>query len=177
MPITYTALITLAVTLASWSEPQPQWSQGNVGLYGSWRLVQANAEYRGYDLDGYRCGGSLMSPSSLGKTFWVRLPSSEWYGPCLSVDCSARIDYYNNTVSRREVAEVDRGTMEALGAPWKKWTDVYLGTCPPMPYRELRGEMFWPSIQFDVFDPGARFSYASSFWPFPKQETSHDCNQ
>lgn len=169
MTITYTVALTLAVTLATWSQPQPDLADGYIGLYGSWPLVRANAEYRGYDLDGYRCGGSLMSPASLGKTFWIRLYDGSWWGPCLSVDCSARKDFFANTVVRSEVAEVDDGSMRVLGARWRQWGTVYVGPCPPVADRDMRGMEFRPSIEFDRIDPHATLSYASAWWPFPQQ--------
>jgi hypothetical protein len=167
MPITPTVALTIAVTLAAWSAPQPQHTAGYVGWYGDWHVVQANADFRGYTLDGYACGGSLMSPSDLGKTFWVRLPSGDWRGPCLSVDCSQRLHFAANVLGRHEVAEVDTSTMAALGQPYRAWTDVWIGTCPAGMYSVP--QLYRPPVEYDWSDPLATVSYSGEFWPVARQ--------
>lgn len=169
----------------------PQWAQGNIGWYNDWGLVRANAEYHGYELDGYKCGGALMSPSDLGRIFWIRATGGKWLGPCLAVDCSARKDFYANVFVRDEIAEVDTGAMQWLGQKWIASGEFFVGACPPGQRvgkwikEQTKLQKLWggamdyrPELEFDAIDPtGDRFSYASRFWPFPPQARPQQCQE
>jgi hypothetical protein len=68
--------------------------------------MEATAHYRKLSLDGYLDGVSLMSPSDIGRTVWLRRDGGEWEGPYLVVDSAARGDIYPVVVHRGEVVEV-----------------------------------------------------------------------
>jgi len=97
-------------------------------MYGNQRLAEANAEYRGYTLDGYECGLAVMSPADLGKTIWVRAGGSRWVR-CLAVDVSARKDYWANVEVRSEIAEVDERAAAIIGFRYGVRGEAYVGDC------------------------------------------------
>lgn len=51
---------------------------------------------------------SAISPSDLGKIFWLRVPDGEWIGGCLAVDVGARVDFANQ-IAIGEIAEAPIG--------------------------------------------------------------------
>lgn len=193
-----TAIITYAVTAAVWLTPMPAHASGLITLYdGSpeQHLVQANAAYHGYLFDArYACGGSLMPPHLLGQTFWVRIaptaadPDPAWFGPCLSVDASARKDFANNAIRRHEIAEIDLPAADFLDFPRDGRGrraggvigEVFVGDCPGRQARGARpyfseDQPFTPQM-VDWADPGGdRLSYLSYFWPFPAQAEPQGC--
>jgi len=123
----------ILVALYIWLQPFPNYVYGNIVNYGNQYLVEVNAQYRNYDLSLYpnRCGVSLMSPSDLGKSVWIKLPSGIWI-QCVSIDAGAWIDYYDLIYLKEEIVEVPNWVL-------KLFTDnccitqgeIYIGLCPP----------------------------------------------
>ncbi len=161
--------LAFIVTLASWTTPMPQHAVGKLVWYGSQNLVEANAEYRGYDLTGYkdRCGVATMSPTDLGKVMWLRAPTrTGWYGPCLAVDVAARIHFARAVYYVNEIVEVSTKVRDLYGFENGIWGEVYVGACPP-PLLMLRdAELYSPPLERDIYRPEQRYS----FYPYPAQE-------
>lgn len=188
-----TEVFTAVVTLSVWLTPLPEHAVGMIGKYGTWQDTNAQAVYRGYDPLPYACGGALMSPTDLGKIFWVRrVPgdarydslqiTTDWFGPCLADDTSARKDFIDNVFRQRKVAEMDDRVADALGG-WINdawfWGEVYVGICPPdedetPPILYFYGENPVDSM-IDWADPLATIGYRSSLYPFPEQQFPVPC--
>lgn len=167
-----TDLITYVVAVSVWMTPMPQHSRGWLVLYGNERLSLANAEYRGYDIEGYACGLAVMSPADLGKTVWVRRPGARWFGPCLAVDTSGRKDFFANVYYRGEIAEVDIRAAKALGFKYGVRGEAYVGSCPPRRGTSVP-EYYEPEVHIDHHTQN--LSYLSAYWPYPKQQKLVDC--
>lgn len=168
----FTEIITYVVAATVWMTPMPKHSQGLLVLYGNERLSEANAQYRGYSLDGFKCGLAAMSPADLGKVVWIRTGGRPWYGPCLSVDTSARKDFYANVYVRGEIAEVDIRGAIALEFKYGVVGEAYVGLCPP----RVKSIPKWyePKLKIDYWT--ANDSYLHSFWPYQKQQYPIDCD-
>jgi len=131
-------------------------------------LGRANADYRGYSLDGFACAGALMSPSDLGKTFWVRHKGA-WVGPCLSVDVAKRTDFHHYVYELREIAELTDSTLAALGIVNGARGQVYVGAC--LPRRERMPQVYAPRLTLD--EPP--LDRNPLFWPYPVQSSPVAC--
>ena len=166
----YTLAITTVVAVSTWMSPMPTHASGWLVLYGNERLARANAEYRGYDLGGYACGLSVMSPADLGRVVWVRADGGTWFGPCLAVDTSARKDFFANVYVRGEVAEVDDRAAQAIGFANGVRGEAFVGRCPPVKSDARR---YQPDLVVDEYTP--ELSYLSAFWPYPRQERPIFC--
>jgi len=153
----------------------PKHAEGLIGLYGPAYVAEANAIYRGYDLDPYACGLAVMSPSDIGKIVWLRVPEGEWFGPCLAVDISARKDFKANVVDQHKVVEADQRAADALGFKWGVWGESYVGLCPPFPTSQAREYEVW--LEPDLIDPtGDKISYLDRYYPLrPQQMPIDDC--
>ena len=101
------------VSVATWMTALPNHASGTIVNYGDSQLMQDQAIYRDYDLNGYVSGIAVMSPSDLGRPFWIRV-NNVWYGPFLAVDTSTRHDFCDNVGYRREVAEVPSNIMRIM---------------------------------------------------------------
>lgn len=145
--MTESFLATL-VSMSTWLTPMPQHAQGRLVAYGNQSLVEANAAYRGYSLDGFdnRCGVAVMSPSDLGKIVWVRLSETEWIR-CLAVDVGARHDFFALVFQKREVAEVPFWLAEHMDFEFSQWGEVAIGLCPPPP--DSIAVRYVPYLKFD----------------------------
>lgn len=160
------------LAVASWIVPQPVHSVGLLVTYGGQDLVQANADWHGYDLAPYpgRCGLSGISPAMLGRIAWVRT-DGRWIGPCLVLDVVARSDAYESIYLRQEVAEVSRATAAQLGFVYGAPGEVWFGVCPPKDDAEP-ASAYRPPLAFDR----APFDQTPSFYPYPAQQLPHsDC--
>jgi len=155
--------ITLTVSIATWLTPMPALAEGWLVRYGPDGLGRANAEYRGYSLDGFACAGALMSPADLGKTFWVRYKSGAWHGPCLSVDVAKRTDFYHYVYQLQEIAELTDSTLAALGIVNGARGQVYVGACPPQ--GERMPQVYAPHLTLDL----PPLDRNPLFWPYPVQ--------
>lgn len=135
------------------------------------QLVEANAEYHGYDLAPYkdRCGFATMSPANLGQIGWFRLPSGEWYGPCLAVDVSAMKDFHANVYIRHEVAEAGPSIMSAYGVEFGTRADIHIGLCPPKHSNGIIYARYLPALRLvaEGTEP--------PFIRFPAQQWPVDC--
>lgn len=164
------------VSVKTWLTPSPVYSKGWVVLYGSQRLVEANAEYRGYDLAPYRerCGLSVMSPSDLGKIVWLRdTDQHKWYGPCLAVDVGARRDYYRLIYEKGEIAEVSKVVADVMGFEFGERAEMYIGYCPPkdIDLVTVKPRPHMPELAWDVWG-----EKNPNFWPFPEQQMPKTCD-
>lgn len=172
---------SIVVTLATWLTPMPIYAQGKLVWYGNQRLVEANAEYRGYDLSFYkeRCGVAVMSPTDLGKIVWIRPrpvegePLGPWYGPCLSVDVAARAHFARTIGFMREIAEVSTIIKEEFGFEYGVWGQIYVGQCPSPTLDLLRPDDYDPELVEDKYN--AHIAY--SLYPYPEQEIPIDCDE
>lgn len=160
----------LFVSIMTWLTASPAHSEGLLVYYGPQYMAEANAEYRGWTLDPYyeRCGLSVMSPSDIGKVVWVKLLNGEWYGPCLSVDVSARKDFYTNVYVKQEVAEVTDRLRDLLRFEHGSsgWGEIYIGQCPPHP--KSTPDLYSPPLTVSTDER----SYAIKL---PKQELPGYC--
>ncbi len=167
-----TLLLTVAmlVSVETWMTPAPRHAEGLLVYYGPDWLAEANADYRGYSLNGFRdrCGLAVMSPADVGKVVWVRLLSGEWYGPCLAVDVGARHDFYDLVYMKREVAEVTTTLRDLLKFKYGSsgWGEIYVGLCPPE--GESKAEEYQPLLSYSQ-EP------SPTFWPYPKQQWPMEC--
>ncbi len=92
-------------TIESWFTPAPPYTVGASVWYNP-RLMEATAEFRGMSLEGFVDGVSLMSPSDIGRTVWLRRPDHDWEGPFLVVDCARRGDIWPVIMYNGEIVEV-----------------------------------------------------------------------
>jgi len=129
MPIDFA--LPVLISISSWMTPSPVHATGLLVNYGDQNLIELNAKFRGYDLSPYfmRCGGSAISPADLGKAFYVKLPSGEWYGACLFVDVGARVDFANQ-IAIGEVAELPDWMLAMFGKYYSAQSEIYVGECP-----------------------------------------------
>lgn len=167
---------THIVSVNTWLVPFPEYARGWLVLYGSQNLVEANAEFRGYDLSHYRdrCGVSVMSPSDLGKIVWLRdKDTSNWYGPCLGVDVGARRDYYRLIYEKGEIAEVSRIVANLFGFEFGERGELFIGQCPP---RDEQLEMMDPEIHLPPIVWDIWGEKNPVFWPYPPQEIPETCD-
>lgn len=152
--------------------PQPQYSAGLIVNYGAESVVLANADFRGYTLEGYAGGGASISPAMLGRIMWARTEHGDWLGPLLVVDVVARRDAYASIYERREIAELPRGLMAQLGYEYGGPGYVFFGVCPPP------ADSLWPAPQ--PYAPPLALDHDGSdghrsFYPYPAQQTPVVC--
>ena len=123
----------------TWFVPAPTVSRGNATFYAP-GVMEATAEYRGFDLSGYVDGVTLMSPADIGAEVWLKLPFGDWEGPFLVVDCARRGDIWPVINVYGNVIEVGFKTAERWGMVvqhnrwkalrWKEY-DVLVSKVPP----------------------------------------------
>ncbi len=163
MWLTSNLFLALIVSIATWLRPMPHLSEGWIVRYGPDYIGRANADFRGYSLEGYECAGALMSPADLGKVFWVRT-DGEWYGPCLSVDVARRIDFYHYVYELEEIVELTDSALSNLGIENGARGLVFVGLCPPT--RPVMPQRYAPLLEID---PNTN-SHTPSMYPYPKQQ-------
>jgi len=123
------------ITLAQWMTPAPIYSRGGAVWYAP-GVMEANCQYRGYDMDRFEDGVAMMSPSDLGKTVWLRPLGQDWQGPFIVCDCGVRGQVYEMVTVRGEVVEVGWSTAERWGmgpfdGGWKTEVEVFVGDKEP----------------------------------------------
>jgi len=113
------------ISNSTWFIPAPIVSRGNATFYGP-EVMEATAEYRGFDLDGYVDGITLMSPADIGAEVWLKAPSREWEGPFLVVDCARRGDIWPVINFYGGVIELGFKTAERWGMveQHSRWTAI-----------------------------------------------------
>lgn len=160
------------VSVETWVAPQPKHSAGLIGLYGNQTLVEANAEWHGYDLSlvPERCGLSSISPAHLGRLAWVRTPGHVWMGPCLVVDVVARRDAYGSIYERHEIAEVSRAVAGALEFEYGAQGEIWFSSCPPT--GTSQPQPYAPPLAWDAWP----YHKTPSFYPYPEQQRVTGCN-
>jgi hypothetical protein len=102
------------VSHESWNIPHPTYSYGGAVWYAS-GVMHATAYARGYSLEGYLDGVSLMSPADVGETVWMRLKGGEWEGPYLVVDCAQINHHFAAAYYNKETVEVGWNTAVRWG--------------------------------------------------------------
>lgn len=120
------------VTIKTWYTPAPPYVQGNAVWYAP-RLMESTAAYRELSLDGYVDGVSLMSPSDIGRTVWLRRPDHDWEGPFLVVDCARRGDIWPVVMMHGEIVEVGFQT----AARWGMVDATLYGDIYDRPYKPV----------------------------------------
>jgi len=181
MPDAIPAALAVLVSIATWSAPQPQLSAGRLVIYGNDLLALANAEYRGYDLDGYAFGLAAISPVMLGRVAWVHVPGGAWVGPGLVVDAVGRAHAYASIYERQEVAEVTWATAAVLGfSNGGRWGHIFFGACPPADGPETRGQEWSDFAAPELYAPPLVIDYDASephrsFYPYPIQQRPTVC--
>ena len=97
------------ITEESWNIPHPVYSYGGAVWYAP-GVMHATAFARGYSLDGYLDGVSLLSPADVGETVWMRQSGGGWEGPYLVVDCAQINHHFAAAYYVKEVVEVSWDT-------------------------------------------------------------------
>ena len=163
--------LAIIVALSTWLAPHPAHMQGRFVYYGSQRLIEANASYRGYDLSHYpeRCGLSAIGPDGLGKIYWIRVPGGKWHGPCLAVDVVAQRDFYLSVYDRQEIAELGAVQREWLGFRATTWGEVHIGLCPPD--ESSTAQWYAPDMKIQ-----RAYRPEPALWPFPAQQMPVNCH-
>ena len=109
------------VTYETWMTGHPAYGTGASTFYAP-GVMGATAEYRGYDLTNYVDGVSLMSPTDIGASVWIKY-NGEWEGPFLNVDTAQQNHMCQAIQTRGEVVEVGYKTAERWGMT--DWPDVH----------------------------------------------------
>lgn len=124
----------------SWNRGVPTYSFGGAVWYGQ-NVMEGTARYRGLSLENYVDGVSLMAPSDIGETVWMRRPGHPWEGPYLVVDCAQINHHFAAVYYAREIVEVGWTTAIRWGmvdefANVYKWRlddiEVFKGVRPPL---------------------------------------------
>lgn len=102
------------ISIPSWYMPAPPYSFGAAVWYAPY-IMEGTARYRDLPLEGFLDGVSLMSPSDIGRTVWLRRPDHDWEGPFLVVDSAARGDIWAVITTRKEIVEVGFQTAARWG--------------------------------------------------------------
>lgn len=127
------------ITQRSWNIPHPPYSYGGAVWYAP-NMMEGTARYRGLSLDGFLDGVSLMSPSDIGQTVWLRYPGGEWEGPYLVVDCAQINHHFAATYYNKETVEIGwqtalRWGMVGPGRKVNEWVregvEVWKGNAAP----------------------------------------------
>lgn len=125
------------ISNASWMIPHPTYSYGSAVWYAPY-VMEGTARARGLSLEGYVDGVSLLSPSDIGETVWMRRPGGEWEGPFLVVDCAQLNHHFAAAYYNGETVEVGWQTALRWGmvggseTQWKlEDVEVYKSVEPP----------------------------------------------
>lgn len=102
------------IDIETWYTPAPPYSYGDAVWYAP-NVMEGTARYRQLSLEGFVDGVSLMSPSDIGRTVWLRRFGRDWEGPFLVVDCARRGDIWPVIMKRGEVVEVGFQTAAKWG--------------------------------------------------------------
>ena len=123
------------VTYKTWMTGHPIYSTGAATFYAP-NIMTGTARYRGLSLEGFVDGVSLMSPSDIGKSVWIK-HDGVWEGPFLNVDTAQQNHMCQAVQTRGEVVEVGYRTAQRWGmTDWPKvyeWkTPVEVSLIPPV---------------------------------------------
>jgi len=133
----------------SWNRGVPIYSVGGAVWYSP-NVMEGTARYRKMPLENYVDGVSLMAPSDIGETVWLRRPGHDWEGPFLVVDCAQINHHFAAVYYAEEVVEVGWTTALRWGMvderqnvyKWR-WDDVEV----------------WKGVQHPPADPGTPVDY------------------
>ena len=123
------------ITDESWRIPVPTYSYGKAVWYSP-GVMLATANARGLSLEGYLDGVSLLSPTDVGETVWLRQAGDDvWEGPYLVVDCAQINHHFAAAFYNHEIVEIGWKTAKRWGMVWpgvdKEWIrsgiEVYKG--------------------------------------------------
>lgn len=126
------------ITEESWNIPHPTHSYGSAVWYAP-GVMRSTALARGYSLDGYLDGVSLLSPADVGETVWMRQSGGEWEGPYLVVDCAQINHHFAAAYYNKETVEIGWDTALRWGMVGqgveKEWVrpdvEIYKGIDEP----------------------------------------------
>ena len=93
---------------------KPPLIRGAAVLYAP-TVMEATAKYRGFSLDGYLGGVSILTCSEIGSSVWLKRLDNAWEGPYLVVDCSRRNDMEGQIRSMNLAVELDFNTAVRWG--------------------------------------------------------------
>lgn len=167
-------LLVLVVTLATWMTPMRGHRSGTFVTYGGQALVEANAEFHGYDISWSptRCGIATVSPTMLGQIIWIRPAGGEWV-MCYGVDVVQRRHWQDYVIRYGFIGDVPRTLMESWGSPQGMHGvdgEMFMGVCPPG--ESSYATRFRPNYRLDVHEP----LKAYSGWPYPPQQPPVRCD-
>lgn len=159
------------VTADTWMTPLRGHRSGWLTVYGNQPIVEANADFRGYDLSlsPRRCGLAAISPSMLGQIVWVRTSHGQWE-MCYVVDVVSRVDWFNYTDSGY-LADLPRWLVAEWGSAYGVYGEFYLGACPPG--ESSQASDFQPQYEIDAERPVRGYSG----WPYPAQQQPVECDR
>ena len=160
------------VTYETWMTPLAGHRTGWLTVYGSQQTVEANADFRGYDLSlsPRRCGLAALSPAMLGQIVWVRPdPHSPWE-MCYVVDVVSRVDWHAYT-DAGYLADLPRWLIQEWGTNYGLEGEFALGSCPPGELSVAR-----PHVPQYAVDP-ERPVRPYSGWPYPQQQQPVECDR
>ena len=136
------------ISTASWMIPHPSYSYGSAVWYAPW-VMEGTARARGMSLEGYVDGVSLLSPSDIGETVWMRKLGGEWEGPFLVVDCAQQNHHFAAAYYNGETVEIGWETAKRWGmvggaeVQWKlENVEVYKSTDSPQ--GDLGNPVYYP---------------------------------
>lgn len=133
----------------SWNIPHPTYSYGGAVWYAA-GVMEATALARGYSLEGYLDGVSLMSPADVGETVWMRQSGGEWEGPYLVVDCAQINHHFAAAYYNKETVEIGWDTAVRWGMVGdgveKQWVrhDVEVYKSIEAPAGDIGSPVFYP---------------------------------
>ena len=142
------------ISSETWWTPAPQHSVGKAVWYAPY-LMNATAEWRGQNLDGFVDGVAMMSPADIGQVVWLKRPNLAWEGPFLVVDVSSTIHMWTTITKNEEVVEVGFNTALSWGlvegdannysinAYMVRDVEVYKGLHPPFESSEPVDYVEW----------------------------------
>lgn len=133
----------------SWNRGVPTYSFGGAVWYGP-NVMEGTARYRNLPLENYVDGVSLMAPSDIGETVWLRRPGHTWEGPFLVVDCAQANHHFAAVYYAKEIVEVGWTTAIRWGMV-DEYQNVYKW--------RLDGIEVWKGVQAPPSDPGVPVDY------------------
>jgi hypothetical protein len=133
----------------SWNRGVPTYSFGGAVWYAP-NVMEGTARYRGLPLENYVDGVSLMAPSDIGETVWLRRPGHTWEGPFLVVDCAQANHHFAAVYYAKEIVEVGWTTAIRWGMV-DEYQNVYQW--------RIDGIEVWKGVSAPPADPGVPVDY------------------
>ena len=156
----------------TWNRGVPRYSFGGAVWYGP-NVMEGTARYRGLPLDNYVDGVSLMAPSDIGETVWLRRPGHTWEGPFLVVDCAQINHHFAAVYYAKEIIEIGWETALRWGMV-DEFMNIYEW--------RLDDIEVWKGVQYPPPDPGVPVDYRDwwlsqvTFQPNPEKWADNSVN-